>query len=421
MTALKLNRRIFIANAATLLAAPALIRPARAATPVRIGFVTPLSGPLAFFSEHQDFVMNYFAQATGGVIGNDGAEIPFEIVVRDSQSNPNRASEVTQELIYDEGVVAVMANATPETCNPVSDQCEINGVPCLNNDCPIEPWFEGRGGDASAGFEYTYLFSFDTRSQARTFAATWDQVETNKVVGGLWPNDGDGQTYARIYHEMLGGMGYTIVDTGRFNLPAGSYNAQISAFKEAGVEIVVGVLPPPEFTTFWNEAAQQGFQPKICMLGKALELPPAVAPFGERALGLSTDATWHPAFPFSSALMGITPPELAQAYEDVTRRQASFPLGSRFALIETMLDVLSRAESPGDRESVNAAMRATDYASITGRINFSNGIYPNTCSTPIVTTQWKRGEAWPMELRIVGNEGYPDVPANDSLVAIAYA
>ena len=45
---------------------------------------------------------------------------------------------MTQELILNDKVHIVTAFATPETVNPVSDQCEINGMPCVTNDDPLK-------------------------------------------------------------------------------------------------------------------------------------------------------------------------------------------------------------------------------------------------------------------------------------------
>ena len=39
---------------------------------------------------------------------------------------------------------------------------------------------------------------------------------------------------------------------------------------------------PPDFATFWSQAAQQGFKPKIVTIGKAL-LFPSVIEFARRA------------------------------------------------------------------------------------------------------------------------------------------
>ena len=86
-------------------------------------------------------------KATGGVIINNGKTYPIQFVERDTQSNPNRAAEVTQELILGEKVDIVLCYGGPENANPASDQCELNGVPCLASDLPIQPWFFGRNGD----------------------------------------------------------------------------------------------------------------------------------------------------------------------------------------------------------------------------------------------------------------------------------
>ena len=50
----------------------------------------------------------------------------------------------------------ILAIATPERINPVADQCEANGVPCLSTLAPWQPYFLGRGGDPATGFNWTY-------------------------------------------------------------------------------------------------------------------------------------------------------------------------------------------------------------------------------------------------------------------------
>ena len=59
-------------------------------------------------------------------------------MVKDSQSNPNCAAEVAQDLILKDKVHLVTAFATPEIVNLVADQCELNGTPCVSNDDPLE-------------------------------------------------------------------------------------------------------------------------------------------------------------------------------------------------------------------------------------------------------------------------------------------
>ncbi len=264
--------------------------------------------------------------------------------MRDSQSNPNRAAEVAKGLILQDKVDLMTTFATPETVNPVADQCEVSGVPCLSNDCPLEPYFFGRQGDPKKGFDWTYNYFFSAVNMAEAYYDAWDQVPTNKVVGALWPNDNDGLAFSKIFTGMAAKRGYKIVDPGRFDLPSGNYSAQIAAFKSAGAEIIAGVLPPPEFTAFMSAAAQQSLQPKVISMAKATEFPAAIAALGARAEGLSVEVWWSPTSPFKSGLTGQTSQELSDAYEKATGKQTSMTLGFRHALFETAFDALKRTQ-----------------------------------------------------------------------------
>ena len=100
----------------------------------------------------------------------------------------------------------------------------------------------------------------------------WDAVDTNKTVGALWPNDPDGNAF----DAPKTGFPDVVRRTGTRS-PIRSlrerhqdFTAQISEFKETDVEILTGVPIPPDFTTFWKQAAQQGFPPKFVTVAKAL-------------------------------------------------------------------------------------------------------------------------------------------------------
>ena len=134
---------------------------------IKIGVVAPQTGPLAIFSEQIAWTVEQIKKTTGGQVSVNGTKHPLEIVLRDSQSNPNRAAEVAKDLILKEKVNLITAFATPETVNPVSDQAELAGVPCLSNDAPLEPYFFGRGGDPKKGFDWTYHFFFSATESGR--------------------------------------------------------------------------------------------------------------------------------------------------------------------------------------------------------------------------------------------------------------
>lgn len=411
MDKLAIGRRAVLKTAAVGLATIAAPRLSfGAARTVKLGLVVPQTGPLAIFSEQVPFVLEQVRKATGGKVTVGGASYPLEILVRDSQSNPNRAAEVAKDLIVKDKVDILLACATPETVNPVADQAELAGVPCLSNDAPLEPYFFGRNGDPKKGFDWTYHFFFSAANLAETYFAGWDSLPTNKVIGALWPNDNDGNAFAHIFTEMAKAKGYKIVDPGRFDLPAGNFNSQIAAFKSAGVEILHGVLPPPEFTALANASAQQNFHPKVITFPKATEFPAAVAPLDARAVGLSVEVWWSPTHPFKSSLTGQSSAQLAGAFEAASKRQWSMPLGFRHALFEVALDALKRAKSIDDAESIRDAIAATDMNTIVGPVNFKTGPFPNTSRTPLVVGQWRKGKKFPHDLVNVNNATATNIP-----------
>lgn len=52
---------------------------------------------------------------------------------------------------------------------------------------------------------------------------------------------------------------------------------------------MTGVPIPPDWATFWKQAAQQGFRPKAATVGKVLLFPRSVEALGPLGDGMSTE------------------------------------------------------------------------------------------------------------------------------------
>jgi branched-chain amino acid transport system substrate-binding protein len=422
---IKLNRRSFLK---TSLGASAALASGIHAPWVRagnntfkIGFVSPQTGPLAAFAEPDQYTLDLVKKFVSAGIETDGQRYNVEVIYKDSQSNPNTASQVTADLILRDGVDLVVASATPATTNPVADQCELNGVPCITNDAPWQPYFFGRNGDPSVGFEYTYHFFWGLEDVVGSFSELWGQLPTSKRIGALWPNDEDGNAWGHNEHgfpPVLKSKGFEVVDRGRFQTPMNDFSTFISEFKKREVEIITGVIPPPDFANFWNQAGQQGFQPKIVTVAKATEFPQAIKAFGERAEGLTVELMWSPAHPFASSLTGQSARDLADQYMAQTGKPWTMPLGLKHSLFEVAIDVLKRSGGK-DPNAIRDAIINTQLNTIVGPINFKNGPVPNVTKTPLVAGQWqKRGKE--LELVIVENSQAPMVPVEAELLPIQY-
>jgi branched-chain amino acid transport system substrate-binding protein len=415
------RRDLLKAMGATAIGGPLLLHSTRtkaaASKVLKIGHVSPQTGPLAPFAEADPFILEQVRSALAKGLSNGGVTYQVEIISKDSQSKTNRASEVAADLILKEKVDLLVASSTPETTNPVADQAEANEVPCITSITPWQPYFFGRHGNPEKGFTWTYHFFWGLEDVIASFLALWNSVETNKIVGALFPNDGDGNAWgdAKLgFPPLLEKAGYKLIDTGRFQPLNDDFGSQISAFKKAGVEIVTGVVIPPDFATFWNQAAQQGFKPKVVTVGKALLFPASVNALGSRADRLSSEIWWSPSHPFKSGLTGQSAKELCEAYEHSTGRGWTQPIGFQHALFEVAIDVLKRAKNLAEPASILEAIGSTDYHSVVGPIKWTGQPVKNVSKTPLVAGQWRKTEKG-FELVICENSTAPTIPAPDKL------
>jgi branched-chain amino acid transport system substrate-binding protein len=307
----------------------------------------------------------------------------------------------------------------------VSGQCEANGVPCIATVAPWQPWFFGLQEDptdpaSAVPLEYAYLFFWGLEDIIQVFLNMWDTLPTNKVIGALWPNDGDGNAWGDPtvgFPPAFEAAGYTLVDPGRYQNGTQDFSAQISQFKSAGVEILTGVPIPPDFTNFWTQASQQGFVPKIASVGKALRFPASVDALGPIGEGLSTEYWWGPTQPFSSSLTDQSAGALADGYTAATENEWTQPIGFVEALFEVAADVLQRTTDVTP-DAIVTAIKATNLDTVVGTVQWSGEPTPNVAKTKLIGGQWNTSTEFPYELIVVENAALLDVPTGGELTAI---
>ena len=176
---------------------------------------------------------------------------------------------------------------------------------------------------------------------------------------------------------------------------------------------------PPDWTTFWTQAIQQGFKPKIASVGKALLFPSAIEALGDKGQNLSSEVWWTPAHPYKSSLTGASARQLADAYTAATKKQWTQPIGFAHALFEVAADVMKRSHGPGQRDATLAAVQSTKLDTIVGPIAWGGpGPFKNVSKTPLVGGQWRRGGAFKYDLVITSNATAPAIPAGGKMEAI---
>ena len=389
---------------------------------LKIGFVSPKSGPLAAFGEADAFVINRVRKLLSNGLKAGGKTYDVQIIEKDSQSNPNRASTVASDLLLKDEVQLMLVGSTPETTNPVGDQCEVNEVPCISTLAPWQPWFFTRGGKPDKGFKWTYHFFWGLEDVIAVFTNMWGSLPTNKSVGGLFPNDGDGNAWGdkkRGFPPVLNKLGYKFTDPGRYQNLSDDFSNYISTFKKEQVEIVTGVMIPPDFVTFWNQSKQQGFTPKIASVGKALLYPVVIEGLGKNGHNLSTEVWWSPSHPFKSSLTGETARAFSEAYMATTKKQWTQVIGFVHSLFEVATDVFKRSADPGDAGANLKSLISTNLNTIVGPVAWGKGPVKNVTKTPLVGGQWRYvNKRFKYDLVITNNKTVPNIPVASKMQPI---
>src|ERR1700719_2820976 len=123
------SRRALVKTGLGAIAVPAVLRviPANAQSrAIKIGHVSPKTGPLAGFGEADGFILEQVRGILAGGLQSGGRTYQVQIISKDSQSSGSRAAEVASELILGDKIDLIVASATPDTTNPVADQAEVN-------------------------------------------------------------------------------------------------------------------------------------------------------------------------------------------------------------------------------------------------------------------------------------------------------
>lgn len=422
------DRRSFLklaaAGAATLGAAPALSAcggglqgsAGSASDVLKIGFVSPQTGPLASFASSDSFVVKNIQEALRNGFKAGGKTRKIEIVVKDTQSSSTRATEVTQQLINQDKCDLIVASGTPDTTNPVADLCEASSVPNVTTIAPWEAWFHGRGGKPGEGFKYTTLFFFGMQQFSECFFPMWERIgAANKNVACLWPDDTDANAFRSGLGEAMTGAGYTVVDGGKYQNGTTEFSSQLSKFKNSGAELFTCTPIPPDFAAFWKQAAQQGFRPKLATVAKVMLFPAEAEALGQLTNNIATDIWWSPFHPNTSSIDGTTSRQLADAFAEESGKQWTQALGSVYSLFEIAVEAFKKAADPKDKDAVAEQLRTLNYTGMSGTLDFAAGPEPGVAIQHPVGGQWRPGKDFPWDIVIVDNTPNPDVPIGGDL------
>ena len=377
--------------------------------PLKIGYVTALSGPRAPFGVADEWhLARMRTLLKDGLEVAGGKRLAVEIVLRDNQSDANRSLQVVQDLVLREKVDLMLVQ-DGDASTPAGQLCDVHGIPMVSTMFPWQAFLFARNGNLSKGFPFSFHFFWGADDVVKQYLAMWDSVKTNKQVGTLYVDNPAGQAFAdplRGMPGMLRSAGYAEKSAGFFKIANDDFSNQVGAFKSAGAQIASGFAYETHFATFWKQAQQAGYRPEVVSLAGAFLFPSAMTALGAAGNGMSTEVWWTPTFPYRSSLTGQSARDLAADWEKGTGQQWTQPLGYAHALWEVGLGALKAAADPRDRKAVRDALRELTLDTIVGRVDFKGSPIKSVAKTALAGGQWRRapdGARHPFELQVVDN------------------
>ena len=394
---------------------------------ITIGWVHPLTGPLAGFGAPDNWLIQQVQQAgpykNGFKIG--GKTYTVTIKSYDSQSSSTKAGDLAKQAIQGDNVDMLFASSTPETVNAVASQAETLGTPLVCANVPWEAWYVNLGGNPQKPTlkpRYTVMYFLGAEHLVEAFIPMWNRVGTqlgnNHKVAAAFPNDSDGKAFSAVFPLIAKQAGYTIELSAAYTDGLQNYSSMISQFKSSGAEFFTNVPLPPDFAVMWKQSVQQGFKPKLATVAKVLLFPDDAYALGNLVENVATDAWWVPSLPWHSSFTGQSCQDFATAYTSSTGKQPNQNI-SNYTLFEIAYKAFTSVNNPHDKTEVAAALHNVVIPdAVAGPMDFtsSKNPAPGVVITPPVGIQWQKGTTYALEAKVVDNTLLPQAKITGDLL-----
>ena len=379
---------------------------------IRIGVAAPLTGMYAGFGEGYVYGMEAAVEDIndqGGVYVEEyDSDLPMELIIVDSESDPNKAGTLAESLITTDNVDFLASGDEPPPMHTgVSTVADRYQIPYVTSTGPIEPWAAMRA-EVEGNWEYTWatgLFAIVTPPEegdfrdvpGYTIVDTWQAMldmygdETNKKVAVFAADDADGVGWYALFPGYLEEQGFDVCgeenELGLAPMDTTDFSSIIEQWKDYGCEILWGNAPAPFVGTLLRQCASLGFQPKMISIGRAPLFTEDIEAWGgDLPLGVGCEIWWDPSIEDAPGIGGTTPQSLADRYTEDTGNPLNRGIGPGYRSVQVLADAIERAGTLNG-EQVNAALAETDLLTIGGRVLFDENHFSRG---PLVFGQWQK-------------------------------
>ena len=368
-------------------------------TMVKLGAVLSLTGAYGSFGQgvafgHRQAIADI---NNAGGINVNGTKLQISYTAYDDASEASQAALLaSQAILTDKVDLLVDGVCTSVTTNPISSTADRYGVPWIGGS-PWESWWAG--GPYKYAWSILFRITTEPSSYPTGYTITDNYIgltnqvksQTNGNVAVLATNDADGAGWYDVFPGILKSAGYNVVDPQEVTVGTTDYSDIINSWKSAPCDVLWGNLPSPDFGTFWSQAADLGFRPKMALIGRAPLFYQDVTTWrgsvSDLPLGVCSEVWWDPSWGFSG-VGNTTSQSLASAWASQYNTPLNRAVGFGYAAVQIAADAITRAGTL-NKDDVNTAISQTSGSFMTGPIKFLSDTHDSPA--PVTMMQWQQG------------------------------
>lgn len=331
--------------------------PSNAQEKIKLGFMTPLSGPLTFLGREQEMGMDLALERLGNKLGG----IPVEVVKRDGRMSAATAMATVTKMMEQDKINILtgllLSNQTIAITKPVTSKgifvvSSVSGPkPLAGKAC--NPLFFNVSWQNEGPSEAIGKHMSDKKAKS-VFAISQDYVTGRDHVAGVW------------YYYKGKRVGEAYVPRRHVD-----YAGQIASIRSANPDSIFMFLPGRGGIAFLKQMAGAGLMKKITVYGGSWVADEhSFKAIGDAAVGLELSNPWW------AQLDNPANKEFVAAFRKKFKRNPVFYAAFMYDVINLLDAAVREAGGIKNKDKLRRAIERANFKSVRGKFRFNSNHFP---------------------------------------------
>jgi len=347
-----------------------------------IGTHLSLSGVQAAVVIHQKWAYELIVKQIndkGGIYVKEyDKKLPIKLVIRDDESDPNKAAAAVERLIKRDKVDLILSGQTGAIAT-LPGMVTAEKFRMYYHGCVIWP-----GQFLEQNFTWPTMFFFDPGEGAKMTFEVWKTLPEDqrpKKPCAISEDSFDGKAIGDGWEHIGADHGYKFAERQYLTMGAKDFTSQVLKAKEAGVDAIFCLADTPQIVTFLRQAKENDFHIKWFQGFKGTWSPDFYKALGKDADYIMADGFWSMDYPYPGAK------ELGQKWYDEFGNY-SVTTGLFYATADILFKAIEIAGTL-DGAKVRKAVIDNVFDTVMGKVDYDER---GVALFPATNFQWMNGK-----------------------------